>query len=40
LCKADLWSKLIFGVQQEFAETEITRIVDGAVDTFMARYGA
>jgi AcrR family transcriptional regulator len=39
LCKADLWPKLIFGVQQDFTETEIARIVDGAVGTFMARYG-
>lgn len=40
LCKADLWPKLIFGVQTEFSQTEIDRIVDGALDTFMARYGA
>ncbi|KNG93224.1 TetR/AcrR family transcriptional regulator [Pseudaestuariivita atlantica] len=39
LCKADLWTKKVFGIQREFAADEITRIVDGAVDTFLARYG-
>ncbi|SMX39460.1 TetR/AcrR family transcriptional regulator [Maliponia aquimaris] len=40
LCKADLWPKIIFGIQTSFSEAEITRVVDGAVETFMARYGA
>ncbi|MBP0483144.1 TetR/AcrR family transcriptional regulator [Sagittula salina] len=40
LCKADLWAKLIFGLQTEFTLAERSRIVDGAVETFMARYGA
>ncbi|MBV2359207.1 TetR/AcrR family transcriptional regulator [Thalassococcus sp. CAU 1522] len=39
LCKADLWPKLVFGLKQSFTDGEITRVVDGAVDTFMARYG-
>lgn len=39
LCKADLWPKLVFGIQTEFSETELARIVDGAVSTFLARYG-
>jgi AcrR family transcriptional regulator len=39
LCKADLWPKLIFGQRDSFSDAEITRIVDGAVATFMARYG-
>ena len=39
LCKADLWPKLLFGIQSTVTEAEITRVVDGAVDTFMARYG-
>lgn len=39
LCKADLHPKLIFGIQTCFSEVEIGRIVDGAVSTFMARYG-
>lgn len=40
LCKADLWPKLVFGIKTEFDEAEILRIVDGAIETFMARYGA
>ncbi len=40
LCKADLWPKTIFGLQSEFSRAEIDRVVDGAVKTFMARYGA
>lgn len=39
LCKADLWPKLLFGIQLTVTEAEIARVVDGAVDTFMARYG-
>lgn len=39
LCKADLWMRLIFGVIKEVHTSEIDRVVDGAVDTFLARYG-
>lgn len=39
LCKADLFPKVIFGVQTKFSETEVRRIIEGAVSTFMARYG-
>ncbi len=39
LCKADLWPKAVFGIQDRFSEAEISRVVDGAVETFMARYG-
>lgn len=40
LCKADVWPKLIFGVIESVSEADITRVVDNAVETFMARYGA
>lgn len=40
LCKADLFSRLIFGVASGATAAEVRRIVDGAVDTFLARYGA
>jgi len=40
LCKADIWPRLIFGVSRSVTDDEITRVVIGAVDTFMARYGA
>ncbi|MEL6642417.1 MAG: TetR/AcrR family transcriptional regulator [Pseudomonadota bacterium] len=40
LCKADLFPKLVFGIQEEFSDDEIARVADGAVETFMARYGA
>lgn len=39
LCKADIWARLVFGVSKTVSEEEITRVVDGAVDMFMARYG-
>ncbi|MGC1505205.1 MAG: TetR/AcrR family transcriptional regulator [Sulfitobacter sp.] len=39
LCKADIWPRLIFGVSKTVSDAEITRVVDGAVDMFMARYG-
>lgn len=40
LCKADLWPRLIFGVIKSATDAEINRVVDGAVKTFLARYGA
>ena len=39
LCKADIWTRLLFGVSKGVTEAEIDRVVDGAVETFMARYG-
>ncbi|MEM6303688.1 MAG: TetR/AcrR family transcriptional regulator [Pseudomonadota bacterium] len=39
LCKADIWTRLIFGVSKGVTDAEIDRVVDGAVDTFVARYG-
>ncbi len=40
LCKADLWPRLMFGVISSVSEDDIARVVDGAVETFLARYGA
>ncbi len=40
LCKADLWTRAVFGIQTRFTEAQIARVVDGAVSTFLARYGA
>ncbi len=40
LCKAELFQKYIFGIQSEFSEAEKARIARGAVEMFMARYGA
>lgn len=40
LCKADLWPRLMFGVIDTVSDADIDRVVDGAVETFMARYGA
>ncbi len=39
LCKADIWSRLIFGVTKSVTQAEIDRVVEGAVTTFLARYG-
>ncbi|MCK0150284.1 TetR/AcrR family transcriptional regulator [Marivita sp. S6314] len=39
LCKADLWPKLVFGITQSVSDDEKTRVIDGAITTFMARYG-
>ena len=38
LCKADLWTRAVFGIQARFTDKDIDRVVDGAVSTFMARY--
>lgn len=40
LCKADVWPRLIFGVAKSVTDEEMSRVVEGAVQTFMARYGA
>jgi AcrR family transcriptional regulator len=40
LCKADLWPRLIFGVARRVSDADIRRVVDNAVETFLARYGA
>ena len=39
LCKAYLFNRIVFGVQSDFSDAEITRVTDGAVDVFLARYG-
>ncbi|SPF81111.1 TetR/AcrR family transcriptional regulator [Pseudoprimorskyibacter insulae] len=39
LCKADLWAKLVFGLRSTFTDEERDRVITGAIDTFMARYG-
>ncbi|WP_147109611.1 TetR/AcrR family transcriptional regulator [Tateyamaria sp. syn59] len=40
LCKADIWPRLMFGVIDSVTEEDIDRVVDSAVKTFLARYGA
>lgn len=40
LCKAGLHIRMVIGLQTEFSDEEIDRVIDGAVETFMARYGA
>lgn len=40
LCKSALFPRMVFGIQSEFSDAEIDRVVTGAVDVFIARYGA
>ncbi len=40
LCKADIFPRIVFCRDCRPAPPEIARVVDGAVRTFMARYGA
>ncbi|PSL18960.1 TetR/AcrR family transcriptional regulator [Shimia abyssi] len=40
LCKAGVFLRLVTGIQTEFSEEEIDRTVEGAIETFMARFGA
>ncbi|MEM7641126.1 MAG: TetR/AcrR family transcriptional regulator [Pseudomonadota bacterium] len=40
LCHAILFVEAVFGVRRGASKEEIARVVDGAVTTFMARYGA
>jgi len=39
LCKADLFPRMVFNMAATFSEAEKTRVVTGAVQMFMARYG-
>lgn len=39
LCKADAWMKLMFNIIDEVTDAQIDRIVDSAVEVFLARYG-
>lgn len=39
LCKAEIFDKRVFGVQDTFSADEIERIITGAVQMFLARYG-
>lgn len=39
LCQADLHDRVTCGVQTKFTEAEIARVIDGAVEMFLARYG-
>jgi AcrR family transcriptional regulator len=39
LSKADLFDRLVFNMATTFSETEKKRVVNGAVDMFLARYG-
>lgn len=38
LCKAELFPQLMFGVINEVTTADIDRVVDSAVETFLARY--
>ncbi len=40
LCQTTISDRLICGVQMQFSEGEITRIIDGAISVFLARYAA
>lgn len=39
LCQGDLFMRRVTGVQVEFSTTEIARLRNAAVETFLARYG-
>ncbi len=40
LCKAHIFPMLVFNLKSKFTRAEKDRIIDGAVATFVARYGA
>ncbi len=40
LCKASFFPRLLCGMESSFDKSEIERVLNGAVETFMARYGA
>lgn len=40
LCKSEVWIRRLLGVIDEVPQEDIFRIIDEAVETFLARYGA
>ncbi|MBM2575319.1 TetR/AcrR family transcriptional regulator [Jannaschia sp. Os4] len=40
LCHAKLFTEMVFGIRKVAEQAEMDRVIDGAVETFMARYGA
>jgi len=40
LCKASLHTKMMMGIETDFSDAQIARVIRGAVDMFLARYGA
>lgn len=39
LCKAGIHLQLVLGLRDSFTDEEIDRVIDGAVDVFLAKYG-
>ncbi|TVP71783.1 MAG: TetR family transcriptional regulator [Rhodobacteraceae bacterium] len=39
LCQTTICDRMLCGVQDRFTEAEMTRVIDGAVSMFLARYG-
>lgn len=39
LCKADLFPRMVFSISTHFTRYDKARVVNGAVETFLARYG-
>ena len=40
LCHSKLFTEMVFGIRKSVTVAEVDRVMDGAVETFMARYGA
>ena len=38
LCKANLYTKALFGIQQKFTDDEIERFSDEVIQIFFAKY--
>ena len=38
LCKADLFPRMLMGVQSSFTQQEIDRVINGALSLWLARY--
>ncbi|QAX31150.1 TetR/AcrR family transcriptional regulator [Leisingera sp. NJS204] len=39
LCKADIFLRFLFNIDEHFTEAERERVITGAIETFMARFG-
>ncbi|MRU15837.1 TetR/AcrR family transcriptional regulator [Roseovarius sp. A21] len=39
LCKSDLFVRKLCGLQSDFSQEDVDRVIEGAVEMFVARYG-
>lgn len=39
LCRADMFLRLLFNIDAEISQAEREKVINGAIDIFLTRYG-